>query len=329
MFGRHGTAWQVTVAIVGLAIVGVVLIGPRMRERSTMVTSPTAIVANNADRVSVAPAAEQAPPPADPAAPAPADPSAPNPDPAAPRPGAGLKSAGDAVKATTSGLPSVPAISAVTNTATSTLFADNFESDPLTRALPTGWRLLDASQTSSGGGLPLVGGLLSGLLGGGGATSSVTSLLPTSLLDGTHVLGRSGGSWSHLVADTSGGTSWANYTASVDVKPLSGSGFVGVGGRFVDSSNFVSCGIQNGSALELLQVVDGQTRVLASQPLAAVPNVFHTVQMTMNGSQLSCSMDGQLSLNGVTSTLTSGPLGLVALGSLSSEFDNVRAIALP
>jgi len=330
MFGRHGTLWQVTVAIVGLAIVGVVLVGPRLRERSTMVAAPTAIVANNADRVAVAPSAVQAPA-ADPIAPAPADPAAPTADPAAPQPGAGV-SAGVQASGGASGpvpaLPSVPGVSAVTGTATKTLFSDNFETDPLTRALPAGWSLLDSVQQTTGGGLPLVGGLLGGLLGGG-STSSVTSLLPTSLLDGTHVLGRTNGSWSHLVVDSSGGTSWANYTASVDVKPLSGSGFVGVGGRFQDASNFVSCGIENGSALELLQVVDGKQKLLASQPLAAVPNVFHTIQMTMQGGKLSCSMDGQVVLNGTTSTLTSGPLGLIALGSLSSEFDNVRAIALP
>jgi len=338
MLGRHGTLWQVTVAIVGLAIVAVVLVGPRMRERSTMVAAPTAVVAPNipTDRVSSAPAAEQATDPAAAAAPAPGD-QASNPDsgaqPARPsRSGVAVSGgAGAGVKAG-GALPSLPAIGGLTG-ATGvgrTLFSDGFESDPLTTALPTGWLLGDTASSGGGGGgllggLPLVGGLL-----GGGGTSSVTSLLPTTLLDGgDHTLARAGGSWSHLSVNATGGGSWADYSAIADVKPLSGSGFVGVGGRVLNVNNYLTCGIQSGQGLELFQVVNGQSRLLASKPLSIAPNVFHTVDMTMKGGQVSCGMDGTTILNGTTSTLTSGPLGLIALGNLASEFDNVRAVTLP
>ncbi|HXM55758.1 MAG TPA: hypothetical protein VOB72_10245 [Candidatus Dormibacteraeota bacterium] len=338
MFGRHGTLWQVTIAVVGLAIVALVLIGPRARERATMITSPAAIVgvgSSTADRVQTAPAIEQT---SDPAAPAPADPAAPAPDPSRPgapaQPGTGVSGGvSGGVQATTGGaLPSAPAVSSLSNvagTATKTLFSDNFQNDPLASALPTGWSLLDTVTGSTGGGLlgglPLVGGLL-----GGGATQTVTSLLPTTLLDGgTHVLGRATGSWQHLTVNAAGSSSWADYTATADLKPISGSGFVGVGGRVQNASNYLTCGIVNGQGLELLQVVNGQSQVLSSKPLSIAPNVFHTVQMTMQGGSVSCAMDGVTVLNGKTSTLTSGPLGLIALGSLASEFDNVRALALP
>ena len=47
MFGRHGTLWQILIATIGLAIVAVVLIGPRAHDRTQMVSQPTAIVGAN------------------------------------------------------------------------------------------------------------------------------------------------------------------------------------------------------------------------------------------------------------------------------------------
>lgn len=326
MLGRHGTLWQVTVAIAGLAIVGVVLVGPRARERATMITDPSAIVAPNSpiERVRTQ-AADPAPAPA-----APSDQAPSGPGPAAPGAGAGVTVSGTGASGgarATSGappgaLPSVPAVSGVGQT----LFSDTFQGDPLGRGLPAGWRLDDVvSSASSGGGLigslPLVGSLL----GGGGGAPSLSSLLPSLSMDGgSRVLVRQSGAWSHLSA----GSSWGDFSASAGVKPLAGTGFAGVSGRVLDAGNFLTCGIRGGSALQLLQVVDGQQQLLGSRPLAVAPNVFHVVQMTMQGGQVSCAMDGVDLLRG-TSSLSSGRLGLVALGDLASEFDDVRAIALP
>src|SRR2546423_6720640 len=158
MFGRHGTLWQVTIAIVGLAIVALVLVGPRARERANLISSPAAVVGannNTAERVQTARTIEQA---GDPAAPVAADPAASAPDPAQPggsaQPGTGVSGGvGGGVKATTGGgaLPSVPAVGNVTsvaNTATKTLFADNFQNDTLSTALPAGWSLLDTGTST-------------------------------------------------------------------------------------------------------------------------------------------------------------------------------------
>jgi hypothetical protein len=324
MFGRSGTLWQVTVGIVGLAIVGIVFVSPRMRVGATMITAPAAVVAPNngpLERVqTVVQATDPGPAAPAPAAPAPADP-APGAQTGVPAPAAGGAPARPAV-------PEVPATSAVPAVAgvSRTLLSDNFESNALSKALPAGWRLDDVVQSSQGGlvgSLPLLGGLLSS----GGTT--VSDLLPSLVADGgTTVLARKSGTWSHL----STGSSWGDLSVSADMKPAAGTGFVGVTGRVLDASNFLSCGLRDGSVLELVQVVGGRQQVLDSRQLTStVSNAFHTVEMTMQGSSVSCSLDGASALlhGSSSSSLTTGRLGLVALGTLTSEFDNVRAIALP
>jgi hypothetical protein len=307
--------WQVTLGIVGLAIVAVVLVGPRAR--GTMISSPSAAVRSSAG-VTPVQITSQTP------APAATDPAA-TPAPSAPPAGTTPSGPGSPVSSVAKSAASTAA-SALPAGLGQTLFSDNFQSAPLVSGVPAGWHLTDA--VPAAGSLPIVGGLpiIGSLLGG---TSSVTSL-PSMLLDGTqHVLGRTSGSWSHLSADASGSSSWTDYSVSADVKPMSQStGMVSVAGRFQDSNNFLSCGIRDGSTLQLWQVVNGQAQLLASQPLSNVTNAFHTLRMVMKGGQIGCSMDGTVSLHGVTSSLTSGGLGLVALGNLGAEFDNVRAATL-
>jgi hypothetical protein len=333
MFGKHGTKWQIGLAVVGLAIVAAVLIGPRGRGTTPLVAAPAADVASSHQSVQAIlqpqPAQQQQ---------------------SSDQPSGGQASAGSggssstgsdgsgqpatstssAAKATGSAaLPAVPAVGTVTKT----LFSDNFASDPLGLGLPTGWLLADpaGSQSQSGGGLlgglPVVGGLLGGLTGGGGS-SSTGSLLPSVVNDGTHVLDHSAGTWSHLAA----GPMTVDSTSSANVKMLGQStGFVGVAGRFQDVNNSVMCGVNtNGGStvLQLWQIVAGQAQMLASSPVSAAMGVFHTISMGMQGSQMSCSIDG-LSMIHATGTLTSpGRIGLVALGDMTSEFSNVLSTSL-
>jgi hypothetical protein len=202
-----------------------------------------------------------------------------------------------------------------------TLFFDNFASDPMGTGVPAGWLLADP--TAVDGGLPLVGGLLGGLPIVG--SHSVATLLPSVVTDGTQVLSRVTGAWSHIAA----GPVLTDFSASADVKPMSGDlGFAGVAGRFQDASNFLSCGVRNGSSLQLWQVIGGQQRLLAAAPVSLASGVFQTVSMNMVGRQLSCALNGVTLLRGATSSITSGRIGLIALGDLATAFDNVRAIAL-
>ena len=320
---RQRTLMQVTLAIAGVAIVGVTLIGARAREGVTMVTAPAAVVAPNAVTThaqGTARTAPAAPAPGGPAAPgvAPVAPVAPVGDPAPPRaavPGAQGHAPVDAGR--------LPAVSRAAGR-DRTLVADDFERDPLAARLPSGWRLDDTPAVAQAipilGGLPVVGGLVSG-------AGPASDLTPSTVLDGSHVLVRGSGSWSHLSMSSAG--AWVDYSAGADVKPLSaGRGFVGVAGRFRDAANHLTCGIRDGSSLQLWQVVDGQQQLLASALLPVTQNAFHTIRMDMTGGQVTCSLDGAMLLRGTTSSMVAGRLGLIALGDVPAEFDNVRAIAL-
>jgi hypothetical protein len=324
MFGKHGTVWQVGLAVIGLVIVGIVLFGPRGRA-TTLVTNPTADVANSAQ---AAPAAVQQPaaqqqsadqPSGGQAAAAPSDgaTAAAASTGSAALPAASTSAGGTAVaRAGAATLPALAAVPAV-STVGRTLFLDNFTSDPLGTALPTGWLLADP--TSGLGGLPILGSLL------GGLTSSTP--VPSIVNDGVHVLSRPAGSWSHLAA----GPMSVDSTATAGVKMLggSGSGFVGVAGRFQDANNSVMCGVSGGSTLQLWQIVAGRQQLLASTPVAAAMNVFHTIRMDLQGSQMACSLDGGSVLHATGSWTSPGRLGLVALGDVTSEFNSVMATALP
>jgi hypothetical protein len=352
MMSKRGGGWQTAVAIAGLAIVGVVLVAPRAREAASLVAAPSAAVAPSSkltvqsplepqptDQPATAPAADA------PAAPAPGD-SGSSAAPAAPRAsvkGGAQGQAGpvSAVGGVTAGVPAAAGV-------TKTLFNDGFASDPLATGLPAGWTLASATRVASdttqsvAGGLPILGSggatssggggllgslpLVGGLLGGGGATSAVSNLLPSVVQDGTHVLSRATNSWSILSA----GTSATDFSVSADVKPMSSEvGFVGVAGRLLDANNYLTCGIRNDKSLQLWQVVGGQATLLDTQSLAVASGVFHTISMVMNGSQVSCAMDGANLLNTSGASLTNGKLGLIALGDLTSEIDNVRAATLP
>jgi hypothetical protein len=201
-----------------------------------------------------------------------------------------------------------------------TLFSDNFASDPLGTAVPAGWSLDGATSR--------VDGLLSGVpvLGSLGLGTTVTSLLPREVLDGTTpVLSRVGNTWTRLTA----GSAWLDYSVSADMKTLpSGSGFVGVSGRYRDANNYLACGIRADQGLQLWDVVNGQATLLSSKPMDIASGVFHTVQMQMQGAQVSCSLDGVTLAHGTDTSVSAGKIGLIALGNLASEFDSVKATTL-
>jgi hypothetical protein len=322
MFGKHGTVWQVGLAVIGLVIVGVVLFGARGKA-TTLVTNPAADVANNAQPAQAVvqqPAAQQSADQASggQAASAPSDGAAAagSGSGSAALPGASTSAGGTAVArtgaATLPGLSAVPGVSTVGRT----LFLDNFASDPLGTGLPTGWLLADP--TSALGGVPILGSLL------GGLTSSTP--VPSIVNDGVHVLSRPAGSWSHLAA----GPMTVDSSATAGLKMLGQpSGFVGVAGRFQDANNTIMCGMSGGTTLQLWQIVAGHQQLLASTPVAAAMNVFHTIRMDLQGSQMACSLDGGSVLHATGSWTSPGRLGLVALGDVTSEFNSVMATALP
>jgi len=322
MLRRNGSGWQITLAVAGLTILALAVLAGRLHQNATLVADPAAQVAAAVPPAAVqaAPVAGQQAAPAAPAAPAAAAPAgSDSPRDAAPPRVAASGSAKGHARVAPGSVPVVPAVVATGQT----LFADSFATAPLGTGLPAGWVLGDQAQSSSGG-LPIIGGLLGGLPVVG---STINSLMPQTVLDGSQrVLARATGAWSHLSA----GSTWVDYAASADVKPTSsGLGFVGVAGRYQNANNYVTCGVKDDQTLELVQVIGGKGRLLDSQPATIASGVFHTVRMNLQGGQLTCALDGVTLLHGTDTSVTSGHIGLIALGDVTSEFDNVVATALP
>jgi endoglucanase len=175
------------------------------------------------------------------------------------------------------------------------VFFDDFERDPLDGALPAGWLQGDDSPVSVA-------------------------------LDGSHVLSYR----SHAGRVLAAGSVWTDYAVSADVRPaLIAVGDIGVAGRYVDANAYYACTVHDGAGLELWRMWNGSRQKLDGQ-LAAVSGAagFHSVRLEMRGSQLTCSLDGVTLLHATDGSVPAGRLGLVSLGALPSEFDNVTATAL-
>jgi hypothetical protein len=191
------------------------------------------------------------------------------------------------------GVASKPA--AVLPQAGQRLFSDDFERDAVAGGLPAGWLQGDDSPVGVA-------------------------------VDGSHVLSYQSRAGRVLAA----GSGWTDYAVSADVRPaLVALGDVGVAGRYVDANGHYACTVHDGAGLELWRVWSGQRLKLDGQA-AAVSGAtgFHSVRLEMRGGQLSCSLDGVTVLHASDGSIQSGRLGLVSLGALPSEFDNVTATAL-
>jgi hypothetical protein len=331
MFGRFGSAWRAALAIVGLGIVALVLVVPHGREAVQLFVAPAAEVGPAITPMTRTVDHTQLPVQAQADAPATAPMDTPSPEASAdPTPGTAAVS-GTARTSTGTGAGAGPTAARAngsqtgqvqlgTGTSTGTtsgrvLFSDNFENDPLATQVPSGWQLGDTTRSLLGG-LPIIGSLVGGL--------STSSLLPSAVLDGTHVLTRATGSWSHLTA----GPATTDSSVSGDLKVAQpGTGFAGIAGRVVDTNNFVTCGLRNGSTLQLLQVVGGRQQVLDSRSLTLAGGAFHTIRMDLTGGVATCALDGVPLLRGTGALTGSGRVGLIALGDVVSEFDNVTMTA--
>jgi hypothetical protein len=133
--------------------------------------------------------------------------------------------------------------------------------------------------------------------------------------------------WSFLSA---GSTSWTDLSVSSAVKTDGGSGEAGVAARVLDSNNFYSCQVENGTGLRLVRMVQGKLQVLSHTTRSMLGiDAFNTITMVVKGNQLSCMVNGAPVLHTVDGALTHGRVGLVGLGALPSEFGAVKVQSLP
>jgi hypothetical protein len=170
------------------------------------------------------------------------------------------------------------------------LFSDNFQRDPVGANPPTSWTEPD------------------------GRWSGVVR-------DATDVVRHAAGPYGHLVT---GSVGWTDYSVSADVMPTPlRTGFAAVAGRYQGPGDYYQCDIHHASSLQLWRLRRGAETLLGSRSVAIDPTRFSNVRLGMNGSQLSCALNGTLLLTATDDSFTHGQIALVAGDSVAAEFANV------
>ncbi|MEK6300313.1 MAG: hypothetical protein AABO41_06295 [Acidobacteriota bacterium] len=146
----------------------------------------------------------------------------------------------------------------------------------------------------------------------------------------SNIWGRRGdfiGRWygTHLVA---GDSSWSDYTFQVKAKPTDDDGF-GVVFRFVDSEHFyrlifVQDGF-NGGPITRLDKRDGADYTeLWSSPRGFRPGVEMSIEVAVDGENLSARVDDRLLFEVKDSAYRRGMIGLFCFAQNGQAFDDLR-----
>ena len=174
------------------------------------------------------------------------------------------------------------------------MWSDDFERDAMGADPPGGWTIAD------------------------GRWSGVIS-------NDTHVVQHAAGRYGHLVA---GSTGWTDYTVSADVMPTPlKTGFSAVAGRYHDPGDYYQCDIHHASSVQLWRLRGGVATLLDNRPVAVDPTRFSNLRLVMEGSRLSCILNGTVLCSAADGSLTSGRVALIAGDNEAAEFDNVVVTA--
>jgi hypothetical protein len=184
----------------------------------------------------------------------------------------------------------VPTPTRAAAVATGLRFTDNFELDPIGANPPRGWTIVD------------------------GRWNGVVS-------NDTHVVQHAAGPYGQMVAGSMG---WTDYTVSADVMPTPlKTSFAALAGRYQDPGDYYQCDIHHANSLQLWRLRRGIATLLDNRPVAIDPTRFSNLRLVMNGTQLSCILNGALLCSAVDYSLTNGEVALIAGDQEAAEFDNV------
>ncbi len=172
-------------------------------------------------------------------------------------------------------------------TPSGTLFADNFEADPIGSA-PAGW-------TATGG------------------AWSVS-------LDQSHVVTQTA-TVSSAAELTAGNPGWTDYTVSVDVKAPGGTAAFGILGRWHDFNDTYLLLLRNGTGWQLAKRVNGTFSQIGSGTFTQVAGTWYTLQLAFSGSTITASIDSTVLKTVKDASLTGGLVGFHTLST--PEYDNV------
>jgi hypothetical protein len=172
--------------------------------------------------------------------------------------------------------------------ASSTLFADNFESDTL-GAFPPNWTLVSGSWSVQ--------------------------------LDGTQVLEQTNTSTSSESRVLAGSAGWTDYVFQADVRPGPNNPSLGfqIIARLTDSNNYYSFGLFSNTWYLKKRVAGTQTTI--TQGNFTYTSQFYTFIFSLQGSSISAAINGTTVASVTDTSLSSGMIGFST--KAMSEIDNV------
>lgn len=124
---------------------------------------------------------------------------------------------------------------------------------------------------------------------------------------------------------STGSVGWTDYTVQTRIKVLSFNGsdrFVGLCVRYNDTSNFYYMRLSNSNKLEIRKKVNGSTTTLASKTYIVQTGTWYNLKFVVNGTALSCYINGTLELSAADTTFASGKVGFTMVNA-SAELDDV------
>ncbi len=136
--------------------------------------------------------------------------------------------------------------------------------------------------------------------------------------------GASGDAWS-----TAGVSTMKDYAVEANIKPTqfitdaSPSQFAAVYGRWQDGSHWYYVVLRSSGVIELKKNVGNVYTVLASKQTTVTPGTWYTVKLSMLGSDLRVSLNGQEVLSANDSSITQGQIGLGTYNAYAN-FDDVK-----
>ncbi len=128
---------------------------------------------------------------------------------------------------------------------------------------------------------------------------------------------------------TAGHWFWSNYGVAAAVR-AEGTDVVGLVAYLQDADNYLaarwSSALADGPGadrLSLVQVIGGETTVLAEAPGGHVPDQWYSMRLRLCDGLVQCAIDGETRLVATTDTFGQGQPGLYCEGSDGSLFDSV------
>jgi|GEM_PF-4879532 len=113
---------------------------------------------------------------------------------------------------------------------------------------------------------------------------------------------------------TNGPSTWTNYTYASRLQTGSTSATTGILARYSDNNNYYMLALNNGSVV-LKKKVGGTVTTLQSAPFTFDTSTFYTLQLAVNGSAITGSVNGVQQVSATDSSLSSGKIAIYSTGA--------------